>query len=104
MTTREINMNLKRTAQAALYSEYGFQPALDRITLLEGSDDRTYIRFKVGSHEYSFDSYKWPDGSVWVDCMGVGPSAVAAPMVARTSVSLRSVSSSRFTSWSKATA
>ncbi len=39
MTTREINMNLKRTAQAALYSEYGFQPALDRITLLEGSDD-----------------------------------------------------------------
>ena len=66
MTTREINLNLKRTAQAALYSEYGFQPALDRITLLEGSDDRTYIRFNVGSHEYSFDSYKWPDGSVWV--------------------------------------
>ena len=66
MTTREINMNQKRTAQAALYSEYGFQPALDRITLLEGSDDRTYIRLKVGSPEYSFDSYKWPDGSVWV--------------------------------------
>ena len=66
MTTREINMNLKRTAQAALYSEYGFQPSLDRITLLEGSDDRTYIRFKVGSHEYAFDSYTWPDGSVWV--------------------------------------
>ena len=47
MTTREINLNLKRTAQAALKSEYGFQPSLDSITLLEGSDDRTYIRFKV---------------------------------------------------------
>ena len=54
MTTREINLNLKRTAQAALKSEYGFPPTLDSITLLEGS------------HEYSFDSYTWPDGSVWV--------------------------------------
>lgn len=66
MTARNVKMELKRTAQVALESEYGFKPALDRITLLEGSDDRTYILFRVGSHEYSFDSYKWPDGSVWV--------------------------------------
>ncbi len=66
MTNRKIKLNLNRTAQAALKSEYGFQPSLDSITLLEGSDDRTYIRFKVGSHEYAFYSCKWPDGSVWV--------------------------------------
>lgn len=57
---------LKKTAQAALDSEYGFKPALERIVLLEASDDRTYIRFRVKDHEYSFNSYKWPDGSVWV--------------------------------------
>ena len=56
---------LKKTAQVALESEYGFKPALDKIVLLEGSDDRTYILFRVGSHEYRFNSYKWADGSVW---------------------------------------
>ena len=58
--------NLKKTAQAALDSQYGFRPALDAIVLLEGSDDRTYIRFRVRQHEYSFRSYKFDDGSVWV--------------------------------------
>jgi len=60
------NIELKKTAQAALESEYGFKPALEKIVLLEGSDDRTYIRFRVSTHEYSFNSYKWLDGSVWV--------------------------------------
>lgn len=57
---------IKKTAQAALESEYGFKPALDKIVLLEASDDRTYILFRVGRHEYRFESYKWSDGSVWV--------------------------------------
>lgn len=57
---------LKKTAQAALESEYGFKPAMKDIVLLEGADDRTYIRFRVRNHEYSFNSYKWADGSVWV--------------------------------------
>lgn len=56
---------LKHTAQVALNSEYGFKPALDSIVLLEGSDDRTYIRFKVRGHEYVFRSYLFSDGSVW---------------------------------------
>ena len=66
MTAREIKNNLKRTAQAALNSEYGFKPGLEKIALLEGSDDRTYIRFRVNAHEYVFNSYKFSDGSVWV--------------------------------------
>ena len=61
-----MNTNLKKTAQAALESEYGFKPSLNKIVLLEGSDDRTYIRFKVKNHEYVFSSYKFADGSVWV--------------------------------------
>lgn len=61
-----MKTKLKKTAQAALESEYGFKPALNDIVLLEGSDDRTYILFSVKNHEYRFDSYKWSDGSVWV--------------------------------------
>jgi len=57
---------IKKTAQAALESEYGFKPALDKITLLEASDDRTYILFLVRNHEYRFESYRLSDGSVWV--------------------------------------
>ena len=65
---RKHKMNkehIKKTAQAALDSEYGFKPALDKITLLEASDDRTYILFRVRNHEYRFDSYRFADGSVW---------------------------------------
>lgn len=57
---------LKKTAQAALESEYGFKPALADIVLLEASDNREYIRFTVRRHEYEFRSCTWPDGSVWV--------------------------------------
>lgn len=58
---------MKETAQIALKEQYGFAPALNKIILLEGSDDRTYIRFMVGLHEYRFDSYQFPptSGSVW---------------------------------------
>ena len=66
MTAREIRTNMKRTAQLALKSEYGFNPSLESIILLEGCDDRTYIRFRVGVHEYAFNSYKFEDGRVWV--------------------------------------
>ena len=60
------NIDMKKTAQAALDSEYGFKPSLDKIILLEAAGDRTYILFRVGKHQYRFDSYLWPDGSVWV--------------------------------------
>lgn len=66
MTSRQLKINMKHTAQAALKSEYGFKPSLENIILLEGCDDRTYIRFQVGTHEYAFHSYKFEDGSVWV--------------------------------------
>ena len=58
--------DIKKTAQAALKSEYGFAPSLKDITLLECSGDRTYILFRVAGHEYSFDSHSFADGSVWV--------------------------------------
>lgn len=60
-----MKMELKKTVQVALESEYGFKPSLDAIILLEGSDDRTYIRFRVREHEYTFNTYKFSDGSVW---------------------------------------
>ena len=57
---------LRHFAQCALFSEYGFKPAAASIILLEASGDGTYILFKVGDHEYRFQSYAFPDGSVWV--------------------------------------
>lgn len=60
------NTALKRTAQKAIASEFGMEPKLKDIVLLEASGDRTYILFKIGKHEYSFDSYTYADGSVWV--------------------------------------
>lgn len=60
------NTDIKKIAQAALKSEYGFAPILKDITLLESCEDGTYILFKVAGHEYSFDSYVLNDGIVWV--------------------------------------
>ena len=60
---------LKSTAQAALKSEYGFAPSLERITLLEASGNGTYILFRVGIHEYRFESDICHIGdieSIWV--------------------------------------
>lgn len=48
---------IKRTAQAAVYSYTGVKPTLSQITLLEAADDRTYIRFRIGVVEYRFSSY-----------------------------------------------
>ena len=64
----QIKRNLKLTAQAALENEYGFKPALKDIVLLEGSDDRTYILFRVKNHEYRFTSHIFNInvGDVWV--------------------------------------
>ena len=57
--------NLKKIAQAALNSEYGFAPAISNITLLEASGDGTYILFSVKEKEYRFNSHMFLDGSVW---------------------------------------
>ena len=48
---------LKKIAQLALDSEYGFAPALKEITLLEASSDGTKIYFKVNGKEYNFTSH-----------------------------------------------
>lgn len=48
---------IKRTAQAAIRSFTGLKPKLNQITLLECSDDRTYILFRVVDIEYRFKSY-----------------------------------------------
>lgn len=47
---------LKKMAQKALKNEYGFEPALKDIILLEASWDGKYIMFQVGSKEYRFTS------------------------------------------------
>ena len=64
------NKIIKETAQEALDCEYGFKPALKDITLLEASDDRTYILFEIKGRQYRFSSYKFSNGAVWV---GPGP-------------------------------
>ena len=67
-------VELRQIAKTALMYEYGFAPALDKITLLECNWDGTYILFEIGNglkHEYRFTSYKLADGSVWCgpDCI-----------------------------------
>lgn len=58
---------LRKTAQMALKSEYGFAPSLDKIVLLEANLDGTYILFEVLGHEYRFDSYRESRfNTVWV--------------------------------------
>ena len=52
------NAELRKTAQMALTSEYGFAPSLDKIVLLEADGDGTYILFEVLGHEYRFNSYR----------------------------------------------
>lgn len=49
--------DIKKTAQAAIRAFTGMEPKLSQITLLEASDDRTYILFRVSDIEYSFNSY-----------------------------------------------
>ena len=58
--------DLKKIAQAALASEYGFAPALESIRLMESNGNGTYIAFTVKGRYYSFRSYRRADGSMWV--------------------------------------
>lgn len=60
------NTEIKKTAQAAFRSEFGVEPKLKDIRLLEASGDRTYILFCIGKHTYRFDSYVDRFGAVWV--------------------------------------
>lgn len=71
--TRELSNCFKRTAQEALKHCYGFCPSrLNDIEIFDGKG-RTNFNFRVGAHEYHFESYITehntiaPDGiSVWV--------------------------------------
>jgi hypothetical protein len=56
---------LRKIAQRALESEYGFAPALNAITLLEANGEGTYILFSVNGKEYRFNS-DIRHGDVWV--------------------------------------
>lgn len=56
---------MKKIAQAALRSEYGFKPPLDDIRLMESNDTGTYIAFTVKGRYYAFRSRRIFDGSVW---------------------------------------
>lgn len=57
---------LKAIVHGALKSEYGFAPALINIRIMESNDTGTYIAFTVNGKYYRFDSYKLPDGTIWV--------------------------------------
>lgn len=71
---RYTQTDIKRTAQAAVYCFTGMEPKLSWITLLESSEDRTYILFRVRDIEYRFSSSvfdRWTDEdgeheSIWV--------------------------------------
>lgn len=67
----KTKIELKHKVSTALKSEYGFAPALNKIILLEAHGDGTYILFRVGIHEYRYDSYFFfPEGSdntVWYE-------------------------------------
>lgn len=54
----ELNKNeLKKVVQIALKKQYGFQPALKSIVLLEATGDGSYILLEINKHEYRFDAY-----------------------------------------------
>ena len=56
---------LRKIAQQALESEYGFAPSINKIVLLEANGEGTYILFSVKGKEYSFDSRILRDGTIW---------------------------------------
>ena len=58
-------VELRKIAQAALKSEYGFAPALNKITLLE-TNWLNYILFEVGDNNYKFHGRVLSDGTIWV--------------------------------------
>lgn len=59
-------VELRKIAQQALKSEYGFAPALNQIVLLEANGEGNYIFFEVRGKEYRFDSRVLCDGTIWV--------------------------------------
>jgi len=69
-------MEIKKTARAAVTAYCGAEPKLYSITLLEASDDRTYILFRVYDIEYRFTSYicdRFTDANgEEVECVWVG--------------------------------
>ena len=73
------NTEIKRTAQAAVRAYTGVEPKLSQITLLEASDDRTYILFRVCDIEYRFNSYicdRYSDKYGDHECIWVGDGTV----------------------------
>ena len=71
--------DIKRTAQTALYNYIGIEPKLSQITLLESSDDRTYILFRIAGIEYRFFSYicdRYTDERGYHECVWCGDGTV----------------------------
>lgn len=76
---RYTKTEIKKTAQAAVRSYTGTEPKLSTITLLEASDDRTYILFRVCDIEYRFDSYicdRYTDSTGYHECVWVGDGTI----------------------------
>lgn len=65
MIRSKTKPELRKIAQRALESEYGFAPTLNAITLLEANGEGTYILFSVKGEEYRFNS-DIRHGAVWV--------------------------------------
>lgn len=55
----------KATCAVAFESNYGIKPKNKDISIIDKSDDRTYIIFTVGTHLYRFKSHLFRDNSVW---------------------------------------
>ena len=67
---------LKKIARTALKNEYGFQPPLTNITLIEANGNGTYILFRVNSIEYRFDSYTMGEGFPFPDSVWCGKGTI----------------------------
>ena len=73
------NTEIKRTAQSAFHFFCGVEPKLSQITLLEASDDRTYILFRIADIEYRFESYiceRYTDQNGDHECVWCGDGTV----------------------------
>ena len=69
MKLNKTKTELKQIIRTALEAEYGFAPAISKITLLEATSDGTYIMASINGKEYQFNSrlcwQKGLEGSVW---------------------------------------
>ena len=57
--------DIRYIVRIALLYEYGFTARPSEIEVLEHNSDNTHINFRIRGHEYSFDSRKNSDGTVW---------------------------------------